>query len=198
MNPGSEPGMKAGVTLKLHCGEPRLWAELSWALALSKDVALSNSGILRPQVIPTCVCLYFYWLSFPLLPLRLLGLVTRKYGNSYPIKLKNIRKVKRIQVAFTPWVGIRFPGISVKVPDSVNQIRKWELVSLKPGVICQGISFQGKVCGGYISLTFLPCGWKQPDCAFVSFPAQCGLGTTSMRVSADLLMLQEVGRGAVN
>lgn len=122
--------------------------ELSWALALSEDVALSNSGILRPQVIPTCVCLYFCWLSFALLPLRLLGLVTRKYGNSHPIKLKNIRKVKRIQVSFTPWVGIRFPGIPVKVPDSINQIRKWELVSLKPGVIYQGISFQGKVCGG--------------------------------------------------
>lgn len=127
LNPGSEPGLKAGVTRKGHCGEPWLWAELSWAL--SEDVALSNSGILRPQVIPTCVCLYFYWLSFALLPLRLLGLVTRKYGNSHPIKLKNIRKVKHIQVAFTPWVGIRFPGISVKVPDSVNQIRKWELGS---------------------------------------------------------------------
>lgn len=145
LNSGSEPGMETGVNGKVTVESPG-WAELSWAL--SEDVALGNSGILRSQVIPTCVCLYFYCLSFALLPLRLLGLVTRKYGNSHPIKLKNIRKVKHIQVALTPWEGIRFPGISVKVPDCVNQIRKWELLSLKPGVICQGISFQGKVCGG--------------------------------------------------
>lgn len=159
-------------------------AELRFGHALCEDVALSNFGIPRPQLIPTCVCLYFYWLSFPLLPLRLLGLVTRKYGNSHPIKLQNIKKVKRIQVAFAPWVGIRFPGISVKVTDSVSQISKWELVSLKAGVICQWIFFQAEVHDGSISVKSLPCGWKQPDCVSMPFSAQRGPGDRICR-SAD-------------
>lgn len=134
-----------GDTRRLLQPWPHKQAKLWLHRALREDTALSSFGIPRPQLIPACVCLYFYWLSFPLLPLRLLGLVTRKYGNSHPIKLQNIKKVKCIQVAFAPWVGIRFPGISVEVTNSVNQISKWEIVSLKAGVICQWIIFKVNV-----------------------------------------------------
>lgn len=98
---------------KLHMGKI-LW------------VILETWGLNKFPLVIACIftgCLFHfslsdYWAS------------DKEIQNSHPIELQNIKKVKRLQVALTPTVGIRFPGVSVSVTDSVNQISKWELVSL--------------------------------------------------------------------